>query len=167
MTEENTIIESGTEIVEDSNHYIEAIKEMKQNTVSRSEYNKVVEENRNLLKSLVNGETIDAPTKKEEIDIDDLRDSLFNRENTNLEYAKKSLLLRKELMARGMEDPFVPVGHNVQTTEADRATAQKVAEALEHCIEYADGDSSVFTNELMRITKDTPSLMRQTRNGRR
>lgn len=135
--------------------YIDTIAEMKRNSVSRSKYEKLQEENRNLLRSLANGETIDQPVVKEPVDIDKLRQDLFNKENNNLDFITKAMELREALIESGQEDPFLPKGHNVQITDADRATAEKVAEAFQHCIDYADGDSGVFTNELMRITKDT------------
>lgn len=146
---------SGEETVYDSNYYIEAIKEMKQNSVSRSEYEKIREENRNLLKSLVNGETIDQHVDKEPVDIDSLRRDLLNNEHNNLDFITKAMELRTALLENGEPDPFIPKGHNVQVTDADVQTANKVAEAFQHCIDYADGDSGVFTNELMRITQDT------------
>lgn len=135
--------------------YIDTIAEMKRNSVSRSDYEKLREENRNLLKSLVNGETIDQPVVKEPVDIDKLRQDLFNKENNNLDFITKAMELREALIEKGEPDPFLPKGHNVQVTDADVKTAEKVAAAFQHCIDYADGDSGVFTNELMRITQDT------------
>lgn len=156
---------SGNETVEDGNDYIEAIKEMKKNTVSKSEYEKLQEENRKLLKSLVNGETIDLPADKEPVDISKLREDLFLKEHSNLEYAKLSLKLREAVMEQGGEDTFLPVGHGVQITQADRDTAERVAAAFQHCIDYAEGDSEIFTNELMRITQDNfrPNLAKKRR----
>ena len=46
---------SGEENVNDSINYIEAIKEMKQNSVSKQAYDKLREENKQLLDSLING----------------------------------------------------------------------------------------------------------------
>lgn len=163
--EENLNLESvsGEENVYDSTHYIEAIKEMKQNSVSRSEYNKLKEENKNLLKSLVNGETIDQPVVKEPVDIDKLRHDLYSSEKdfSNLEYITKVMTLREALLDKGDADPFLPKGHNISVTDQDIKSANKVAEVFNHCIEYADGNSEVFTNELMRLTQESfrPNLI--------
>ena len=156
---------SGNETGEDSNAYIEAIKEMKKNTVNRSEYEKLQEENRKLLKSLVNGETIDLPADKEPVDINALREDLFLKEHNNLDYAKKALELREAVMEQGGEDPFLPKGHGVQLTQLDYDTAEKVAAAFQHCIDYAEGDTEIFTTELMRITQDNfrPNLSKTKR----
>lgn len=147
--------EQGTEVVNDSTDYISAINEMRKNTVSRSEYDKLREDNRKLLQSLVNGETITPEVDKEPVDLDTLRKDLFGREHNNLEFAKKALELRSAVIEQGGEDPFLPTGHNITLTANDYAIADKVANAFEHCIEYADGNSEIFTNELMRITQDS------------
>ena len=159
----NTQIESGQEIVEDSAHYIEAIKSMKQNTVSKEAYQKLQEENRNLLRSLVNGENVDLPAAKEQVDIDALRRELFTSGKSNLEHAKTVVSLRNALLQQGQPDPFLPIGHNVQPTQQDIECANRTAAAFEHCIEYADGNNDIFTNELMRITRDTfrPNMKRR------
>lgn len=155
---ENEILtnESGEEIVDNSVDYISAIKEMKQNSVARSEYEKLKEENRNLLKSLVNGETIDVQVDKEPVDIDAIKKKFNNSDMNNLEYIKTALDLRNAVIERdGIEsDPFLPKGHNVTVTENDFRTAARVADVFQHCVDYADGDSEVFTNELMRLTRD-------------
>lgn len=142
------------ETVNDSIDYIEAIKEIKQNSVDKEAYNKLLEENKRLLNSLVNGESIDVK-KEEPVDIDQLRNDIFNKESTNLEYITNALKLREELIKQGKPDPFLPAGKNIIPTEEDIKTANRVAEVLQECVDYADGDSNVFTNELQRVTVDS------------
>ena len=60
MTEEKTIIETGTDAV-DNTDYIAAIKELKQNSVDRSKYEALRAENKKLLDSIVNGTEIAQP----------------------------------------------------------------------------------------------------------
>ena len=50
-------------------NYIETIAEMKKNTVSKAEYNKVLEENKQLLNAMANGETIDVAKPEPEVDV--------------------------------------------------------------------------------------------------
>ena len=146
----------------DADSYIEALKEIKENSVSKDDYLKLKAENRKLLNSLANGDFIEQPKVEEVVDVNELRNSLFNRDNTNLEFAEKSLKLRDELMKRGDPDPFIPMGKQINPTREDVECAQRVADALASCIEYAQGDSQVFTNELQRITVDTsPNLRRK------
>ena len=154
MEEKDLTSVSQQEEVNDSIDYIEAIKEIKQNSVDREAYNKLREENKRLLNSLVNGESVDVK-KEEPVDIDALRDKLFNKESTNLEYISNALKLREELMKQGKPDPFLPAGKNIIPTEEDIKTANRVAKVLQECVDYADGDSNVFTNELQRVTVDS------------
>ena len=39
-------------------------------------------------------------------------------------------------------------------TDDDIKTAEKVANVLQECVDYAEGDSAVFTNELQRRLVD-------------
>ena len=151
---------SVTGTVEDNTQdYIAAIKELKQNSVDRSEYDKLRAENKKLIDAVVNGQ----PGQEEQVvvkhskeQIDDLRNDLFNspRELNNLEFITKTMELREALMENGEPDPFLPVGKQISPTRDDIEGAEKVAQVYKECIEYAEGDSEVFTNELMRRTRD-------------
>lgn len=158
---ENEILtnESRQENVVSNDNYIEAIKEIKENSVAKEDYLKLKEENKQLLKSLVNGETRQVE-EKEPVDIDALRNDLFNKDLSNLEYITKSLQLRDELIERGEKDPFLPYGKNILPTDDDIEKAEKVANVLKECVEIANGDSGVFTNELQRRLVD-PILPRK------
>ena len=139
--------------------YIEAITQLKKNSVDRSEYDKLRAENKRLIDAVVNGQ----PGQEEQVvvkhskeQIDDLRNELFNspRELTNLEYVTKAMELREALIENGEPDPFLPVGKQISPTRDDLEGAEKVAQVYKECIDYAEGDSEVFTNELMRRTRD-------------
>ena len=133
-------------------NYIEAIKEMKANSVSKEAYVKLQQENKQLLNSLVNGQEIEIK-KEEPVDIDGLRQKLFSAKKhdmTNLEYVSNALKLREALMEKGEMDPFVPSGKKIHPTDDDFKKADKVATVLQECVDYADGDAMVFTDELKR-----------------
>ena len=140
--------------------YIDEIQNLKENTVSKDQYEKKCEENRRLIQSLANGTPLpgaeQAPPKPS---IEELRKKLANGDQlSNLEYVKTVLDLRNSLIEKGEQDPFVPQGANVTPEATDWATAQRVADAFQSCIDYADGDSEIFTSELMRITKDSAPM---------
>ena len=59
-------------------------------------------------------------------------------------------------MDDGGIDPFLPIGNRISPTKEDIETANRVAEAFQSCIDYAEGDSQLFTQELQRITNDIP-----------
>lgn len=133
---------------------VQAINELKQNSVSKEAYNKVVEEKNKYLKALIDGSQVAEAQPKEPVDLDALRKDLFGKDLSNLEYAKKALQLRNELIERDGVDIFVGKGSKIAPDESDYLAAQKVADAFQSCIDVADGDSEIFTRELMRITKD-------------
>ena len=158
MLEEKEVSVTGT-VEDNTQDYIAAIKELKQNSVDRSEYEKLRAENKKLIDTVVNGlpgqeEQVVVKHSKEQID--DLRNDLFNspRELNNLEFITKTMELREALMENGEPDPFLPVGKQISPTRDDIEGAEKVAQVYKECIEYAEGDSEVFTNELMRRTRD-------------
>ena len=158
MTEEKEISVTGT-VEDNTQDYLAAIKELKEKSVDRSEYDKLRAENKKLIDAVVNGQPgQEEPvfTKHSKEQIDDLRNELFNspKELNNLEYITKAMELREALMENGEPDPFLPVGKQISPTRDDLEGAEKVAQVYKECIEYAEGDSEVFTNELMRRTRD-------------
>lgn len=158
MLEEKEISVTGT-VEDNTQDYLAAIKELKEKSVDRSEYDKLRAENKKLIDAVVNGQPGQeepAVSKHSKEQIDDLRNDLFNspRELNNLEYVTKAMELREALMENGEPDPFLPVGKQISPTRDDLEGAEKVAQVYRECIEYADGDSEVFTNELMRRTRD-------------
>lgn len=146
---------SQQENVNDNIDYIEAIKEMKQNLVERSAFDKLKSENKKLLDALVNGQQIEVP-KEEKPDVAELRKKLFNKDGnlSNLEYVETALKLRNALMDAGERDPFLPYGDRVTVTAEMYDQAQAVADGLQECVDFAEGDSGIFTAQLQRITKD-------------
>ena len=158
MAEEEKINVTGT-VEDNTQDYLAAIKELKEKSVDRSEYDKLRAENKKLIDAVVNGQPGQeepAVSKHSKEQIDDLRNELFNspRELNNLEYITKAMELREALIENGEPDPFLPVGKQISPTRDDLEGAEKVAQVYKECIEYAEGDSEVFTNELMRRTRD-------------
>ena len=134
--------------------YIKAISDLKKNSVAREEYNRVIEENKNLLKTLVEGGQIEEP-KDDPPDISELRKKLFSDEDlNNYEYIDTALQLRDALIANGERDPFLPVGDQVEVTADMIQGAQDTADALREMLDFADGDSRIFTAEYQRRVRD-------------
>lgn len=152
-------IESGEQQSNDSVDYIKAINELKQNSVSREQYEKLQKENKELLDTLINGgqvEMVDPSTKPS---VEDLRKGLFSKEAaekefTNLEFVEKSLELRNAIIESGGMDPFLPVGKGIELTREDYEAAEFTAQQFQECVDIAKGNSEVFTAELMRRTVD-------------
>lgn len=162
MTQEELKKDNITEtpgVGEDNAQYIEAINQLKASTVDKTRYDKLKEENQRLLNSIVNGNT--HIENKPKATIDELREELYvTGTKNNLEYVEKTLELRDALMESGERDPFLPRGHQYIPSEEDYAMAEKTASILKECVEYAEGDSLVFTNELNRRMVDVASRRR-------
>ena len=150
MLEEKETSVTGN-VEDNTQDYLAAIKELKENSVNRSEYDKLRAENKRLIDAVVNGQ----PGQEEQVvvkhskeQIDELRNDLFNspRELNNLEFITKTMELREALMENGEPDPFLPVGKQISPTRDDIEGAEKVAQVYKECIDYAEGDSEVVTN---------------------
>lgn len=155
MAEEQTNV-TGTQVEDMTQDYLAAIKELKENSVDRSKYEELRAENKKLLDSIVNGQEMEVAKTEEKASVEELRNKLFNGEQdlSNLDFISTALELRSALIEKGEPDPFLPVGNQISPTDSDIAAANKVAQVLQECVDYAEGDSGVFTNELQRRTID-------------
>lgn len=133
---------------------VQAINELKKNSVSKEKYSKVIAERDKYLKALIDGSEVENTKKTENVDINDLRKSLFGTELDNLTYAETALKLRNELIEREGVDIFVGKGNKYAPSQAEFEAAQRVADVFQNCIDIAEGDSEIFTRELMRVTND-------------
>ena len=155
MTEEiNNAVSSENSQIDTNQDYISALNEMKKNTVSKEAYDKLRADNKKLLDTIVSGQSLEQTEVKEEVDVDALRKELFGktrRDLSNLEYVDKALQLRKALMEKGEQDPFVMKAGRTSSPEAeDFKKAERVASVLQECVDIADGNDSVFDNEFQR-----------------
>lgn len=146
----------------DAIDYISAINEIKQNSVPRDKYEQLEREKKELINALKNNSQINLVDDKEKKSIDELRSDLFNsgRDLSNLEYVERTLALRDALIEKGEPDPFLPNGKNYSITQDDINKAEIVAQTFRECVDYANGNSQLFTQELMRRTKDDGLLRR-------
>ena len=145
-----------------------ALKELRENSVSKDEYNKVVEENKKLVAEVINGEGgagngQATPPEDLEADIKAYREKLYGpkcSELSNLEFCETTLKLREAIIKRDGIDPFLPRGANIKPTDYDTQRAQAVADVMAECIKEANGDSGVFTALLQAKTNnDSPALV--------
>lgn len=153
---EDQVIETSqtTEQV-DNNQYIEALNQLKANSVDKADYDKLKAENKKLLDSIVNGTEVALPAN-EKASIDDLRKKLANSSEDNLsslEYTETALKLRERLLEEGQEDPFVAHGSQYSPTQLDYDRANRVAAVLQDCVDNAEGDSATFLAELKKRIK--------------
>lgn len=147
------------EEVNDTQKYIDTINELKASTVSREAFERVKEENRTLLKSIVDGRPFETSSPEEAgPTIDELRNTLYGnkpKHMTDLEYVTGVLDLRDKLLEAEGVDHFIPSGKKYSPDYNDQYVAQRTYEGLRHCVEVANGDNDVFIQEITRITADT------------
>lgn len=156
MTDEEKTVATG-EVDDITENYIDTIKKLKENSVDRQKYDELKAENKKLLDSVVNGRTEEEIKAEVVPTVDELRDDLFGPKSegmSNLDYITKALELRRQLIQKGEPDPFLPVGKRIAPEQSDIEAANRVAQVFQECIDYAEGDNAVFTNELQRRTMD-------------
>lgn len=171
MSEEQTLEQTTTSVSGnegmDTSQYISAINEMKQNSVSRDKYNKLKEDNRQLLDALINGGQIEVPTAEEKKSaqelVNEFRELAGRKKNRPLdvEFSEKLLEVRDAFLEETGEDLFLPS----TPTDVDYKNAQDVESFLRTCLEAADGNNDVFEREMSRHLVEYPAL--PTKNMRR
>lgn len=150
----NNVTSQTTEQI-DNNQYIEALNQLKANSVDKADYEKLKAENKKLLDSIVNGTEVALPAV-EKASISDLRKKLINSNDeglSSLEYTEVALKLRERLIEEGEEDPFVPHGSQYSPTQIDYDRAHRVATILQECVDNAEGDDATFLAELNKRTR--------------
>ena len=135
-------------------NYIDAINNLRQNSVPRTDYDKLKAENQQLLDSLVNGTEIEVP-EEEKRPLADLRKELFAKDAdfSNLEYAERVLELRDRVLEEEGVDVFV--AQNTEDPQGAKESAERVANTLRECIQRANGNSNIFTAELQNRIVDS------------
>ena len=152
MSEEENKNVTGT-VDDNTQDYLEAIKSLKENSVDRSKYDQLKAENKKLLDSIVNGTPAEVKVENKK-SIEELRANYLKEDQSNLEYITNTLKLREAIMSEGKPDPFLPIGRGIDLTRDDYEAAEFTAKQFRECIDIAQGNSEVFTNELMRRTVD-------------
>ena len=155
--------ETKTTQVEDTTQtYIDTIEQLKSNTVSKEDYNKLVEENKKLIGTLARNEKRETEAAKPAgPTLAELNAALCaDTELSNLDYVKLSLAQRNAAIAAGKNDPYLPYGHNIKPTPDDIRKANLVAEELQKCVDEANGSSNAFTARLQdRLSPDSPAVI--------
>ena len=134
--------------------YIAQIKNLKENSVSKDDYNKLKADNKKLIDALANGTQVEGvvePKVSAVEKIQNLRKELFGSESNSmndLEMVSKMLELRKEIIDNGGTDPFLPKGHKVRITDNDKECANRVARVLTECVEDAEGSNRRFMSNI-------------------
>ena len=142
-----------------------ALKELRENSVSKEDYEKLEKENKELVSQIINGAggAGNGQSTPEKVDIKALREELYGpkcSELTNLDYWKKTLKLRNAVIEQEGYDPFLPHGSKIKPNDYDVERANAVAETVQKCIDEANDNSEVFTALLQAETaNDSPTMI--------
>lgn len=135
---------------------VDIITEMRQNTVPKDKYNKVMEENQKLMRALANGETVQVEAPKKPTALE-LHDEWANQDGkSSIQIAKDTLALREAMIEEGFRDPFLPNGKDFVPEAQDMKDAEDVAALLQWAVDGANGNSGVFNSLLASKMVDTP-----------
>ena len=141
-----------------------ALKELKENSVSKEDYEKLQNENKELVAQIINGEGggNGQPTP-EKVDVKVLRDELYGPKGadlSNLDFWKKTLQLRQAVIEQEGYDPFLPHGAKIKPNQQDIERAEAVAKTVQECIDKSEGSSEIFTAMLQQETaNDSPTMI--------
>ena len=133
--------------------YLNNLQALKDNTVSRDDYQRLVEDNKKLAKALANGEFTSAEEAKSKpvLTSEEARAKLFNgKKKPDLQLFSEVLDLRSAVLAEGGRDPFIFSDPEYIPTEQDKLDAERISKSIEEALEYADGDPTIFRTEMMR-----------------
>ena len=153
----------------DYQYYIDAIKDYQNNYVPKARFEKLQNENKQLVASLTNGELIATanPQVAEKKPIAELIKEM-KKPKSSIEMVEKALEFRERVLEETGEDCFVNClsKHSIPT-EQSYISAQKTADIYRECLDYANGDDKVFINELQRRMIDNPMANIKNSNYRR
>lgn len=145
--------EPGTSTPSTADEYATAIKELKEKTVPREEYEKLRGEHKALTKALAEGkkpQVVEVDTSTEKT-TDELKAFILkNKDMCNLDYVKNALELRERMLKSGKPDPFAPNSRLKPTTQFELDNARRVAAILKECVDSSNGDPRLFNSELQR-----------------
>lgn len=154
--------------IQNAEDYVKAVKAMKANMVDKTEYDKVVEEKAVLVRAIAEGQTTsdEGAQEAEKYDIAEGRKKFLASDEslTNAEYIENVLKLRSAIIAEGGLDPFLPSGQKIQPDVNDIKGANKVAEALQSCLDSSRGedgkvDPELFNAHLSKIIAPDSAIM--------
>ena len=124
---------------------LQEIKNLQENTVSKEEYLKLQEKNKNLMRQIISGGGTNGEAE-DTVDLKQIRKEIFDESESlnNLEFWKKVMTLRKERLKEGI-DPFLPKGKKTVYSRTDVEAANHVDEVIEQLIEDSEDNPAVFT----------------------
>ena len=159
---EEEILQQQEELHPEDQNLLEEVQKLKENSVPKAEYDRVLERNKELTRNWMQNQQ--AAAKQEDPDtIESLRAELYSdnrKEMTNLDSVKKILKLRDKIIDSGGKDPFLSTDAN---SEEEISTAERVAAGLQSMVDEADGNATYFNAMMKQVDATMPGRRINTR----
>lgn len=127
----------------DAQSMVNYINELKQNTVSKSDYEKVCRDRDTYFKACVDAKPISAEVEISRPSMQELRNDLYgvnHAQHTDIEYMTKTLELRDRVLEETGVDPLETDG-------------ESIAEPLRELIDSCNGSNDVFVARFHALKK--------------
>lgn len=170
--EEEILDQQQPEVAPEDKNLLEAYNELKENSISKKEYERVLKRNEDLTQALIKNDKLDKDDEPKEPNmakIKRLTNELYSDKRgsmTNLEYCQKTVELRDAIIAEGGRDPFLPTSGENKDSYANQQTAEKVANGLRKMVDDANGSPEAF-NSLYQARVEDIALPRRNNYLRR
>lgn len=137
--------------------YIQAINELKANTVEKSKYEASEAERKRLIKALVDGQQVTNPNPAEELPsrLECYKKYKENNFKTDWEYWDNFIKLRDATIKEYGKDPLVtgnyglsPSGEKMEPEYGEAEGMQEFADNMKQLLEETKGDPELFTLRL-------------------
>lgn len=139
-----------------TNDYIEQIKNLKANSVSKADYDKLRAENKQLLDAVVNGNSsvVSEPAKPKR-SFEEIGKELASTDwATNKDFFALSEEFREAMIEQKGIDPWMYKGEpsdRVEYTDKDYDDAARIEEFINHMHDFDDEASQIYNAEINRI----------------
>lgn len=155
MTEEELLKQQNSvsgEVV-DNTDYITALKELKQNSVSKDKYDALNEEKKRLLDAIVNGNGESAQEEQSKLESREFYYKKYkeNKFNNDLEYWENFINLREATMNEYGADPCVtgsygltPEGNKLESSYGEAEVIEEQMNTIKDFIKQSEGNPIVF-----------------------
>lgn len=138
---EEVVVETDNDL-----NLLDEMKKLKENTVSKEEYEKERAKNKELMRRLVEGGGQDIKTD-DTVDLNKIREDLFKNNAEGLskrEFWQRVLTLRHERLKNEGVDIFLPKGRKTRYTRLDIESANRLDETITQMIEDSEDNPALF-----------------------
>lgn len=138
---EEVVVETDNDL-----NLLDEMKKLKENSVSKEEYEKERAKNKELMRRLVEGGGQDVKTD-DTVDLNKIREDLFTNNAEGLskrEFWQRVLTLRHERLKNEGVDIFLPKGRKTRYTRLDIESANRLDETITQMIEDSEDNPALF-----------------------